>query len=251
METTKYIFTFIAIITVSVAVLLTGMREITKDKAAQNEDVFNKRAILSAIDGYLPGDKKVSDFSNEEVLGLFENQMEQLVLDANGQVVEGERASNINMAKERKKPMDDRKYPLYIYTQEDGSKFYIATVRGNGLWDEIWGYIALENDLNTIAGAAFDHTGETPGLGAEIKDNPNFPRQFKGKKIFDEDGEYVSILVRKGGAIPGNPHQVDGISGATVTADGVTEMMHRGLRSYVPYMKSIKQENAPQGMLEQ
>lgn len=251
METTKYIFTFIAIITVSVAVLLTGMREITKDKAAQNEDVFNKRAILSAIDGYLPGDKKIGDFSNEEVLGLFDNQMEQLVLDASGQMVEGERASDINMGKERKKPMDDRKYPLYIYKQEDGSKFFIATVRGNGLWDEIWGYIALENDMNTIAGAAFDHTGETPGLGAEIKDNPNFPRQFKGKKIFDEDGEYVSILVRKGGAIPGNPHQVDGISGATVTADGVTEMMQRGLRSYVPYMKSLKQENAPQGMLEQ
>lgn len=249
METTRYIFTFIAIITVTVAVLLTGMREITKDKAAQNEDVFNKRAILSAINDYLPGGKRVGDFSDEEVLSLFSNQMEQLVLDANGQVVEGERAETINMGKERKKPMQDRRYPLYIYTQEDGSRFYIATVRGNGLWDEIWGYIALSKDLNTIAGAAFDHTGETPGLGAEIKDNPNFPRQFKGKQIFDENGEYVSILVRKGGAIPGNPHQVDGISGATVTADGVTEMMQRGLLSYKPFFLQQKQEASPQGML--
>ena len=77
-------------------------------------------------------------------------------------------------------------------------KFILVSVRGSGLWDEIWGSIALEDDFNTITGATFDHKGETPGLGAEIKDNPKFPSQFVGKKIYDENGEYVSVQVKKG-----------------------------------------------------
>ena len=155
-----------------------------------------------------------------------------------GEAVEGVLAEKIDMAKERKKPESERLLPLFIYEQ-GGEKYYIVSVRGNGLWDEIWGNIALESDLSTITGAAFDHKGETPGLGAEIKDNPNFAKKFKGKKIYDE-GEYVSVTVRKGGA-KDPEHDVDGISGATVTADGVTEMLHRGIKYYEPYFKTLKQ----------
>ena len=80
--------------------------------------------------------------------------------------------------------------------------------------------------------------GETPGLGAEIKDNPTFANNFKGKKIY-KDGEYVSINVRKGGARD-KWHDVDGISGATVTADGVDEMLYRGIKYYEPYFEKAK-----------
>jgi Na+-transporting NADH:ubiquinone oxidoreductase subunit C len=129
--------------------------------------------------------------------------------------------------------------PLFIYDGADG-KNYILAVRGNGLWDEIWGYIALENDLNTIAGATFDHKGETPGLGAEIKDNPQFAKNFIGKKIYDNSGKYVSVKVQKGGADPENMYAVDGISGATVTADGVGEMLARGIEYYDAYFDDYK-----------
>ena len=242
MFSTRYVIGFIFILTASVAVALTGLREVTYKKAVQNEDIFNKRAILSAVEDYLPDGKKVKDLSDAEVSQLFE-QMEQPVLNMQGETLEGVQAEDIDMAKERKKPEAERRLPLYIY-EHNGEKFYILSVRGNGLWDEIWGNIALKSDGNTIAGAAFDHKGETPGLGAEIKDNPSFPKQFEGKKIY-EDGQFVSVKVRKGGA-KNKEHEVDAISGATVTSDGVTEMLYRGIEYYQPFLKEVRQSGNTQ-----
>ena len=182
MESTKYVVIFILILTAAVAVSLTGLREATKEQSATNEDIFNKRAILTAVQDYLPNGQKVADLTDEQVLELFA-QMNQPVVDMEGNISEGVKAESIDMAKERKKPEDERRLPVYVYEQ-DGQKFYILSVRGNGLWDEIWGSVALKSDLNTIAGATFDHKGETPGLGAEIKDNPSFSEQFEGKEIY-------------------------------------------------------------------
>lgn len=240
MESTKYVVIFILILTAAVAVSLTGLREATKEQSATNEDIFNKRAILTAVQDYLPNGQKVADLTDEQVLELFA-QMNQPVVDMEGNIIEGVKAESIDMAKERKKPEAERRLPVYVYEQ-DGQKFYILSVRGNGLWDEIWGSVALKSDLNTIAGATFDHKGETPGLGAEIKDNPLFAKQFEGKEIYESDGDYVSIKVRKGGARDPK-HEVDGISGATVTADGVSEMLYRGLQYYQPYIDKVKQQS--------
>ena len=107
------------------------------------------------------------------------------------------------------------------------------------MWDTIWGNIAFEDDLNTIAGVSFDHTAETPGLGAEIKDNAAWANQFVGKKIYNDDGSFRSVFVRKGGA-KDPVFEVDGISGATITADGVTEMLARGLKYYEPFLNTVK-----------
>lgn len=232
--------------TALVALMLTGMRQVTMEKANLNEEIFNKRAILQAVENYLPDGKKVSDLKDQEVLDIFKNQMQQVVVDMQGNTVEGMLAEDIDMAKERKKADADRKLPLFIY-QGEGKTSYILAIRGNGLWDEIWGNITLESDLNTIAGVAFDHKGETPGLGAEIKDNPAFRKQFIGKQIF-ENGQYVSILVKKGGAEKGNPHQVDGITGTTITADGVSKMLESGLKNYLPYLEQLKAKENAQGM---
>ena len=141
------------------------------------------------------------------------------------------------MKQEEKKPLEERLYPLFVYTG-DGEKFYLTTVRGNGLWDKIWGTIAFKSDFNTIAGVSFDHVTETAGLGAEIKDNPAWKRLFEGKQIYDDAGEYVSISVVK--SIKKPMHQVDAIAGATITSNGVTEMMERGLKVYLPYFESLK-----------
>lgn len=235
---TNKVIGFILMMTVFVAVLLTGLREVTKEQAALNEELFNKRAILMAVESYLPDGKKVKDLSDSDVGNIFQSNIQQVGLNMSGEAVEGVLAEKIDMAKERKKPEADRLLPLYIYSQ--GSEtFYIISVRGNGLWDEIWGNIALESDLSTITGAAFDHKGETPGLGAEIKDNPGFGAQFAGKEIYDENGNYTSVVVRKGGA-KDPKHDVDGISGATVTCDGVTEMLQRGIKYYEPYFAKLK-----------
>lgn len=240
MDTTRYTLIFVTILTVSAAILLTGLREATESKAVINEQIFNKRAILAAVEDHLDG-KKLKELTDEEVISIFAEKVDQLVLDANGNPVENAeiKAESVDLAKERKKAEDQRKYPLFVYTAGDKKQFFIVSVRGNGLWDEIWGNIALEDDFNTIAGTSFDHKGETPGLGAEIKDNPWFPNQFKGKKIFTEKGEFVSVAVRKGGAKDPN-HEVDAITGATITSEGVTKMLLNGIKKYEPYFTALK-----------
>jgi len=212
-----------------------------------NEEVYNKKATLSAIKTKLP--KDLDAMSNEEILNIFNTQIEQKVVNSQGEVLDesavealgygGSTAENVDMAKEKKKPVDQRAWPIFEFSADDGQKYYILAVRGNGLWDEIWGYLALEDDLKTVAGVAFDHKGETPGLGAEIKDSKAFQEQFKGKKIYDDQGKYTSVAVIKGGA-KDPEHEVDGISGATITADGVTEMMWRGIAYYKPYLNELK-----------
>ncbi len=220
------------VVALVLAIMATGLKPIHD----YNESIYNKKAILSAIESYLG--TKASSLSDQEVQQLFEQQIEQLVVDVNGTVLEGIRAEDIDMGRERKKPLAEQRLPLYVFNS-DGGKIYITSVRGGGLWDEIWGSIALKDDFNTIAGAAFDHKGETPGLGAEIKDNPSFAAQYAGRKLYDAAGNFISVTSRKGG-IRNPDHEVDAISGATITVNGVNEMVARGIRYYEPFFKSLK-----------
>lgn len=248
MHSNNYIIVFVLILTAVVALVLSSMSTALKETHQLNEAIFNKRAILAAVQSQF--DKKIEDMADEEILEIFNNRMEQIVVDAEGKEVSSEEvesrgykggmAEHVDMAKEKKKDEKSRIFPVFLY-ENDGNTYYIVSVRGNGLWDEIWGNVALKSDFETVIGASFDHKGETPGLGAEIKDNPSFSAQFQGKKIYNEDGDYTSVVVRKGGAK--NPqYEVDGISGATVTADGVTEMLYRGIKYYHPFFKNVKSQ---------
>jgi Na+-transporting NADH:ubiquinone oxidoreductase subunit C len=133
---------------------------------------------------------------------------------------------------------EERNYPMYL-AEVDGKKLAVIPMVGKGLWGPIWGYIALEKDFNTVYGAVFNHKSETPGLGAEINEN-FFQEPFEGKKIYDESGDLVSINVKKGGADPSNPHAVDGITGGTITSNGVSEMLKRTLGIYDTYFQEQK-----------
>lgn len=231
--------------TVVSALILAGMFYATKPAADKNEVVFNKRAILGAVETQLG--KSLSEVSDDEVLQIFESQMEQVVINMKGERVEGIQADKVDLAKEKKKSEAERVLPLYIFSGQDGKKYYVLSVRGSGLWDEIWGSVALADDLNTVVGASFDHKAETPGLGGEIKDNPGWRAQFHNKKLFDASGNFTSITVKKGKATD-LEREVDGISGATLTGNGVTEMLHRGIGYYLPYLKKIAAENQSVGM---
>ncbi|HNR08525.1 MAG TPA: NADH:ubiquinone reductase (Na(+)-transporting) subunit C [Saprospiraceae bacterium] len=233
----RYILIYTLVMALVVSVALAFVVNGLKPLHDINEAVFKKKDILSAIRDQIGADPlKMKD---EELIRLFEEKMDKVVLDANGKVVTGLDAETIDLAAEEKKPSNERKYPLFIYKGDKGN-IYLMSVRGNGLWDKIWGYIALEGDFNTIAGASFGHVAETPGLGAEIKDNANFPNAFHGKKIY-ENGNYVSVQVVKGG-IKVPDHQVDAISGATITSNGVSEMLNRGMVAYLPYFESLKKK---------
>ncbi len=126
---------------------------------------------------------------------------------------------------------EDRLYPIFEATK-DGNKVFVLPVVGKGLWGPIWGYIALKDDYKTIAGVSFDHQGETPGLGAEIKQD-FFEEQFEGEKIA-KNGSYAGIEVVKNGSGT-EPQKVDGITGGTITSKGVEEMVNRTMKVYQKY----------------
>lgn len=238
---------FVFIMTVVVALLLSFLFYGLKDRVERNEAVYNKQFTLKALDSYL--EKPVSEMTPEEILSIFQEQIDQKVINSDGEVLSDEevealgysggKAENVNMANERKKPIEDRVWPFYEYTTKDGEKVYLISLRGSGLWDEIWGIVALDNSLETITGIAFDHKAETPGLGAEIKDSQAFQDAFIGKKI-NKDGKYVGVDVVKG-VVMEPQYEVDGISGATITGDGVAAMFEVGINAYDDYFKKIKQ----------
>ncbi|RZS91970.1 Na(+)-translocating NADH-quinone reductase subunit C [Aquimarina brevivitae] len=156
------------------------------------------------------------------------------------------KAFEIDVKKENDKikndPTYERKMPLFV-GEKEGKKYYIVPMRGNGLWDAIWGYISLGSDFKYISGAFFDHKGETPGLGANITE-AYFEQDFIGESILDENGNYVGVEVKKGNADPKNERKednaVDALAGATITGNGVTAMVKKGIKMYMPYFESIK-----------
>jgi Na+-transporting NADH:ubiquinone oxidoreductase subunit C len=232
--------------TVIVALVLSMMVSGLKGIHSENESVYNKKGILSAVSEQLG--KDVNVLTNKEVQDVFSSQIEQKVVNMKGEVLTPEQvkaatgvstAVEIDLGKEAKKPVDQRLLPVFTFTGADKKTYNILYTRGKGLWDEIWGYIAFQDDWNTIAGQAFDHKGETPGLGAEIKDNKTWYSQFTGKSIYDKSGKFTSVSVVKGG-VKDPANQVDAISGATITGNGVDEMLERGLKYYEPYIQKNK-----------
>ena len=164
--------------------------------------------------------------------------VEQVALDNNGQEKAGVNAFTVDLKKELKRPVEEQAFPLYVADVE-GTKYYVVPLRGKGLWDAIWGYVALKDDINTIKGVVFDHKGETPGLGAEITQGW-FKKRFEDEKIMDEAGNFIGVSVAKGyqGGDNKDDNAVDAISGATITGDGVTDMISERLKNYLPYFES-------------
>lgn len=175
---------------------------------------------------------------------------ERLLLNWKGEVVERREGSidatdplepfNIDVMKEfrdSQMKMEDKHFPLYI-ANVNGEEAVVIPMAGKGLWGPVWGYVSLAGDYNTVFGATFDHDGETPGLGAEIRGR-EFQREFTGKKIY-ENGQLISITVTKGQADPNDPHAVDGITGGTITSKGVEEMIRRTLNVYANYFENNK-----------
>lgn len=205
-------------------------------KPAQQENVRREKMqnILSAMN------VKVA---RDEAPALYADLIKDTrMVDAQGKLVEGD-AFGLDVRKQYKDEKarvisaDQMKYPLYV-AEKEGKPLYILPMVGTGLWGPVWGYVAVDDDGRTIVGSTFDHQGETPGLGAEIS-TPIFTKQFPGKTFVDESGEFTSIKVYKGGSQTTDPHGVDGISGGTITSDGVHEMLKRTLAIYDKYLRSV------------
>jgi Na+-transporting NADH:ubiquinone oxidoreductase subunit C len=238
-DSNKFTFLFASVMVIIVAVLLSVAAIGLGPYQAKNMRQEKMLNILSSVG--IAGNAAEAENQFKKYI------TEQVVINAKGEQVKGDVAAfDIDLKKELDKAKTGQAgkemYPLFI-CKKDGKTFYIIPVRGKGLWGPIWGYISLEEDLNTVYGVSFGHKGETPGLGAEIE-TVQFQQQFAGKKIMDESGKFISVRVIKGGAKDNDEHGVDAVSGATVTSDGVSEMLRRTLEAYLPYFSGIQKNNS-------
>lgn len=240
LQTNWYTLLFAFIMSAVVALGLTSMRQSWKDKQKANELLFNKTQILSSV---------IMDLSEDTpVDSIFDSRVEGALLNHKGEVVEESTvaALEIDLKKAQRKPLEERQLPIFTYRSEDGEEKYIIPTFGSGLWGWISAYVALENDKNQIAGITFDHEAETPGLGAEIKDDPGFYTDFIGEKIFDVEGKLIGVMVSKSNNDPANndksDHTIDAISGATITGDGVEDMLKSDLKFYTPFLKTNEEK---------
>ena len=210
-----YTFIFAIVMVIVVASALAFTATTLKPLQAENVRKEKMQNILSTIG---------VNVDRNEAGNLFTDYVKQEVaLNSDGTENTEVDAFGIDLMKETKKPATEQAFPLYI-AEKEGKKYYVVPLWGAGLWKEIWGYVALDEDKNTILGASFDHAGETPGLGAEINQGW-YEDQYIGKTILDEDGNFVSVNALKGGADPNDMHAVDAISGGTITSEGVNKML--------------------------
>lgn len=223
-----YTFIFAIVMVVVVAAALAFTATTLKPLQAENVRQEKMQNILSTI-GINVTRQEASDQFSQFV-------KEELALNSDGTVNAEVDAFKIELMKETKKAKDEQAFPLYI-AEKEGKKFYVIPLFGAGLWKEIWGYVALDEDKNTIVGASFDHAGETAGLGAEINQSW-YEDQYIGKTILDDNNNFVSVQAVKSGATADPKHSVDAISGGTITSDGVSDMLEERLGNYLPYFKN-------------
>ncbi len=224
-----YTVIYASVMVILVAAILASVSMALKPKQVLNTEIEKKQNILASVN--------IASTAADAEKIYAEKIKNQYVVNVKGEQVEGD-AFNIDLKKERAKKHEDMLLPVFECQTDDGLK-YILPLRGTGLWGPIWGFISVNEDMNTIYGASFDHQGETPGLGAEIS-TPMFQKHFVGKKIFDEAGNLVSITVAKVGQEAPEEHKVDGISGGTITSKGLEKMLLDDFTSYQEFFKKKK-----------
>ena len=241
----SYTILFTIIMVVVVGSLLAGVAQGLRSKIKLNERYEKQQNILYAMGVHdNEGEGDVEFISTDEVEAEFGIYITKQLVFQGDKVTEDEDAYLIDLKKEETLAKDgiyQRRLPLFV-GEKEGETYYVVPMRGKGLWDAIWGFVALDKDY-TVKGVFFDHKGETPGLGAEIKQR-FFMDDFSGEKIMD-GASFKGIAVAKGNNDPINKikddNEVDALAGATITGDGVTAMIKKDLRMYLPYLKTLNE----------
>ncbi|TXG38705.1 Na(+)-translocating NADH-quinone reductase subunit C [Seonamhaeicola maritimus] len=228
---------------VVVGALLAFVASSLRPKIDENKRIEKQQNILYAM-GVNENDESSAVFVADNVVGEeFKKYItKQLVITEGTNAVEDEQAYLIDIKKEQSNAKEgiERRLPLFV-GEKDGNTFYVAPIRGKGLWDAVWAYVAMDNNM-VVQGAYFDHKGETAGLGANIKER-FFMDDFIGEHLKDASGNFAGIAISKSNGDPLNEektdNEVDAIAGATITGDGVAAMIKSELKLYVPYFKTL------------
>lgn len=248
-----YTFGFAAAVCLVCAVVVASTAVLLRPLQERNQRVDRLSKVLQ-VAGLMEHDERLSP---EEVVERFERHIVPRVVELKtGEYHDAVDASTYDQRAAAKDPEQSHaaaandarvlRVPnhglVYHVVEDDSVEALILPIQGYGLWSTMYGYIALERDAETIAGITFYEHGETPGLGGEIE-NPRWQALWRGRRAFDERGN-VEIQVIKGSAGPpqSDPHRVDGLSGATITARGVSATLAfwLGPDAFGPYLEAYR-----------
>lgn len=216
----SYTIIYASVLVIIVAFLLAFVNSSLRELQGKNVELDTKKQILASL-----GIREVQDAEAE-----FAKVVEQdLLVAEDGSVKPYDGAFVTGYEKAYKEKGEAHLFVCKV----DGQTKYVIPVYGTGLWGAIWGYVALNEDKNTVFGTYFSHASETPGLGAEIATEP-FQNEFKGKNVMD--GESVGLDVVKNGKVAKPEFQVDGISGGTITSVAVGQMLKNCMGHYTKFL---------------
>ena len=236
-EKNSYTIAFAVVMVVIVGSLLAFVSSTLKEQINTNERFEKMQNILYAMGVNNNDESNVVFIPTSEVQTQFETYITKQYVIQNGQMTEDPEAYLIDL--KREEASENPRLPLFV-GEKDGKKFYIVPMRGKGLWDAIWGFVSVD-DQKVIQGAYFDHKGETPGLGANIKMR-YFMDDFIGESI-ENNGAIVGVKVAKGNNDPVNEdkydNEVDALAGATITGNGLSAMLSSSLKKYESFFNSL------------
>ncbi len=255
-DSTRYTIAFAAAVCVVCALLVAVSAVALRERQQVNARLYQQKNVLLAA-GLIGPDDKLSD---EELLRIFAARIDVRLVDlATGDLVPRGKIDerNYDQRHARNDPQTSHaaapnaaqvsRLPLYgaVYfvRSKDAVEEVVIPVEGVGMWGTLYGFVAIDRDGNTIRGLTFYEQKETPGLGGESA-NPKWQAHWVGRKIYDEHWE-PRITVIKGSAGPSSqdPYHVDGLSGATITSNGISRMMAfwLGDNGYGPFLRKFRQ----------
>lgn len=244
-ESNTYTILYATIMVVIVAVALAFTSQALRKPQKANEQIDKMQQILRSV--------KIDAKNKKEVPNIYKKTItkEMLVSAKTGDVLEtfeGDKIAQNDVfemnVKNEMKLVDSNesdKLPLFQAVVND-STLYIIPLTGTGLWGDIWGYISVDKNYK-VHGADFSHAGETPGLGAEIA-TTKFGNEFLGKDVKAKDGNLGIAVVKKNHTDP-NYSYVDGISGGTLTSNGVDAMLKNCINKYKAFLQKQSANQTP------
>src|SRR5690606_1525264 len=243
----SYTLIFSVIMVLVVGSLLAGVAQGLRSRITENKRFEKQQNILYAMG--VDNNKDKSDIvfvPANEVEEAFKTYIKKQLVIQGDNITEDPEAYLIDVKLEANHAKEDpnyqRRLPLFV-GEKDGKNVYIIPMRGNGLWDAIWGFMAIDDNFK-VEGVFFDHAGETPGFGANIKTR-FFMDSFKGEDLMDGEA-FKGITVKKGNNDPTNSrkedHAVDALAGSTITGDGVTAMIKKDVAIYIPHLRKLIKE---------
>lgn len=226
-----YTIIYASVVVIIVAFLLAFVSKALEPQSMANVRIDKKSQILAALN--------IRDLDKANVESKYDEVIvSDQIITSNGEVVKDGASKDKDGFAVEDKEISAENLPLYV-CNVNGETKYVMPLTGKGLWDAIWGYVAVNADKNTIYGVYFSHKGETAGLGAIITEYEKFQKQFEGKKVLNAGKSAVLISVaKKGKFVEGltDESRCDAITGATLTSDGVNNMLHECLSRYMTFL---------------